>query len=145
MNKYTLLIPFKRMVPALLGVAVLVLAASIPPAGAVEGDPVIKRSPAQMDRLPMQEQGFRPQWYDPRAWFERGGSLEHQSDWYDYTFAYGRPGARGYLGAHGEPPPFGYFGERSLDEDGLLYGRDIELNYYTNDWYNREGTLEGWL
>lgn len=121
----------KRMVPAVLGVAAMVLSFAVPTAGAIE------RHPMQM--------GFQPQWYDPQAWFERGGPLQHEADWYDYTFAYTQKGVHGYLGAYGEPLPFGYFEDRSLKEPALHYDSGMDLNYYTTDWYNREGMLEQWF
>jgi hypothetical protein len=122
---------FRRMVPALYGLAALVLIFVVPAAGAVERDEF--------------RMGGEQQWYDPRGWFERGGAVEHESDWFDYTFAYGQKGYYGFYGRHGEPLPFGYFGERDLNESPLQYDEYMERNYYTHDWYTREGTLEGWL
>lgn len=130
MESYSFLKTLRRTVPAVFGLTVLVLIFVVPSVGAME--------PGNMDM------GFEPKWYDPHAWFERGGSLEHESDWYDYTFAYRQPGVQGW-GAHGEPVPFGYFGERPLNEPALSYDRAMERNYYTSDWYNREGMLEQWL
>lgn len=126
-------IPFGRMVSALFALAVFGLIISVPIAGAV-------------DRGEFRMGGDRDmQWYDPRGWFEQGGSVERESDWFDYTFAYGQKGYYGFYGRHGEPLPFGYFGERPANESGFLYDEDMERNYYTHDWYRREGMLESWL
>lgn len=122
---------FNRMVPAFFWLAALVLVFAVPVAGAVEENEF--------------RMGGEQQWYDPRGWFERGGSVEHESDWFDYTFAYGQKGYYGFYGRHGEPLPFGYFGERPLSESRFLYDESMERNYYTDDWYRREGILEGWL
>jgi len=32
-----------------------------------------------------------------------------------------------------------------VNEPSLFYDENMERNYYTNDWYRREGMLEGWL
>ena len=121
----------RRMVPAVIVLAALALIFAVPVAGAVDRDEF--------------RMSGEPQWYDPRGWFERGGGVEHEADWFDYTFAYGQRGYDGFYGLHGEPLPFGYFGERPLDESTLLHDEDVERNYYTHDWYRREGILEGWL
>lgn len=144
MVNYSLLHSFKRVIPAVLGSAALVLFFAVPMAGAIEGEDMMPRHQRQME-TDQTQMGFEPHWYDSRAWFEKGGDLEHEADWYDYTFAYRQPAVHDAWGRHGERLPFGYFGERPLDETGLYYDQDIELNYYTTDWYNREGMLEGWL
>jgi len=126
-------VKFVRVVSSLFMLAAFGLIISAPVAGAV-------------DRGELRMSGDRNmQWYDPRDWFEHGGSVERESDWFDYTFAYGQRGYYGFYGRHGEPLPFGYFGERPMDESRFLYDEDMERNYYTHDWYRREGMLESWL
>lgn len=122
---------FGRVIPAVFGLAALAFIFAAPAAPAADRDEL--RTSGDLE------------WYDPRDWFQRGGSVEHESDWFDYTFAYGQKGYYGFYGRHGEPLPFGYFGERPSNESELLFDEGLERNYYTNDWYNREGILEGWL
>jgi hypothetical protein len=78
-----------RMTLALLGLVALAMVLWMPGFGlAASGDVSA-------------EQNVR--WYDPSDWFNKGGNLPHESQWYRYT--YGLVPANSTQGAYGYYPP----------------------------------------
>jgi hypothetical protein len=71
------------------------------------------------------------EWYDPSDWFDAGGGVDYERDWYNYTYNY----------------PYDYYGDGIYGyyDDGGYGFYDYENDYYTNDWYNREGEFEDWM
>lgn len=70
-RKFMIRIP-GRMTPALLGLVALALVLWTPGLGLAASDDVSN------------EQSVR--WYDPSDWFNKGGNLPHESQWYNDTY-----------------------------------------------------------
>lgn len=124
---------FRVIAPAVLCLAALILFVAAPAA-------------AQSFDRPDRETGLSSQqgWYDPSDWFDRGGPLDHESDWYDYSFDFGQRGMYGYYEPEAAAGSFGFQEEQRRSEFGPP-GNVLEENYYTGEWYDRGGAFERWL
>ena len=79
------------------------------------------------------------EWYDPSDWFDSDDEVEHQEDWFGYTFGYSGPESfyerNKVLGYYEEDEGV----ERPGDASGVM---QFDYDYYTKEWWNEEGGLE---